>query len=235
MTLARTIKPESVGGTESDRRSAQQDSPGSNQSRTHGRASVVIPANEELQEEERGATGTWGHEFKKIDSDVFRIGFANPQGLSVEGCPGDNRCNRCKDCFLRKELQRGQFSVFGFNEVNVAWKNIPEKDNLYQRTSTWFQTRPKINSAYYKEYKRQGCDHDATKRQMGGVSLWSIEQGVNRHMNQGADHLGRWAWSQYRGSNGKTLRVITAYRLHENKVDPGSVWAQQDTYFRSVG
>jgi hypothetical protein len=43
--------------------------------------------------------------------------------------------------------------------------------------------------------------------------------------------LGRWAWTQYRGRNKVSQRVVTAYRPGRNTTGAMSVWNQQRSYF----
>jgi CubicO group peptidase (beta-lactamase class C family) len=79
-----------------------------------------------------------------------------------------------------------------------------------------------MNSAHLRTKVR-----DST--QFGGVSVWSINAAAHRVMKSGADDMGRWAWTRYRGRGGVTIRVVAGYRPVENKTGPMSVWNQQKT------
>jgi hypothetical protein len=67
----------------------------------------------------------------------------------------------------------------------------------------------------------------------GGVTLWNINKAAHRVTTSGqdTDGLGRWAWTQYRGRNQVSLRVVTAYRPVRNTTGAMSVWNQQRSYF----
>jgi hypothetical protein len=71
------------------------------------------------------------------------------------------------------------------------------------------------------------------RSQYGGVTLLSINKAAHRVTRSGQDTagLGRWAWTQYRGRNNVSLRVITAYRPVRNTAGAMSVRSQQRSYF----
>ncbi|HEY9818008.1 MAG TPA: hypothetical protein V6D20_19695, partial [Candidatus Obscuribacterales bacterium] len=56
-------------------------------------------------------------------------------------------------------------------------------------------------------------DRKNTVLQWGGTGLMTFQDVAHRAFKSGQDPtgLGRWVWTQYRGINGITTRVISAY------------------------
>jgi len=71
--------------------------------------------------------------------------------------------------------------------------------------------------------------------QYGGTALFSIDKTAHRAFQRGSDKtkLGRWCWTRYKGKNGHTLTVITAYRPNPPG-GPFTVYAQHNNYFISI-
>ena len=145
------------------------------------------------------------------------------------GLPVDDDRKNPKMQEVRSYITHLKLDVVGLTECNAMWKNIPVHCRLQERTRGWWETLH-INSAYFAE-----CPTSA-RLIAGGVSLWSINKGAHRVMEQGQDPrgLGRWSWTKYRGQQGICLRVVVAYRPVLNKTGALSVWNQQKAFFESI-
>ena len=131
---------------------------------------------------------------------------------------------------LMRFVKQNDMDVIGLSECNLNWKHIQPADRLEERTIGWFESLH-ISTAYYATY------NTVQPYQFGGVSLWSVNQAAHRVMSKGVDTtgLGRWSWTRYRGRNGITLRVVSAYRPVLNKEGPTLVWNQQKTFWIKKG
>ena len=148
----------------------------------------------------------WGHNFvSQPPSDVFRIGLLNPGGIPIDVL-------NVKSNVLRQFITKIKVDAIGLIETNVNWRYASVSQRLPERTRGWWENLH-LNSACYENY------NNPHPSQPGGVSLWSINKGAHRVMEQGKDPrgLGRWAWTRYRGKNGVNLRFVAAYRPVLNK------------------
>ena len=171
----------------------------------------------------------WGHELRDPDPNSFRIGFLNHGGFPVLSCriPASQARNCiCKNCELRAFISQHRFDVIGLAESNLHWRNVPVEDRLQERTRQWWECIH-MSTAYFQKFNA------ASASQHGGVTLWSINKAAHRVTTSGqdTDGLGRWTWTQYRGRNNVSLRVVTAYRPVRNTTGAMSVWNQQRSYF----
>ena len=164
----------------------------------------------------------WGHNLVSQPSDTFRIGLLNPGGIPID-------LKNAKSTLLRQFITKTKMDVIGLIETNVNWRYAPINQRLPERTRGWWENIH-LNSACYENY------NNPQPAQPGGVSLWSINKGAHRVMEQGKDlrGLGRWAWTRYRGKGGVNLRYVAAYRPVLNKTGIISVWSQQRGYFDSI-
>ena len=119
--------------------------------------------------------------------------------------------------------------IVSFTEINVHWRMMEEEDRLYARMRTWFQSLH-MSLAYNR------TQYPTTPRQIGGVGIFSVNQASNRVLSCGNDpsNLGRWSWTIYRGKEGLSLQVITAYCPHDQGGDL-SVYGQHRHRFHEMG
>ena len=128
----------------------------------------------------------WGHNFVSQPSDTLRIGLLNLGGIPID-------LTNAKSKILRQFITKMNMDAIGLTETNVNWRYASVNQRLPERTRGWWKCI-NINSACYENYSNP---HPS---QPGGVSLWSINKGAHRVMEQGKDSrgLGRWAWTRYR-------------------------------------
>ena len=165
----------------------------------------------------------WGHNFvSQPPSDIFRIGLLNPGGIPID-------LMNAKSKVLRQFITKTKVDAIGLIETNVNWRYATVSQRLPERTRGWWENIH-LNTACYEKFANP---HPA---QPGGVSLWSINKGAHRVMEQGRDPrgLGRWVWTRYRGKGGVNIRFVAAYRPVLNKTGILSVWSQQRSYFDSI-
>jgi len=122
-----------------------------------------------------------------------------------------------------------RFDVVCLTENNLHWKNVPIQNRLYERTRGWWADLHQ-STAYYQNYVT------AEQAQVGGVSVWSMDKAAHRAMEQGKDArgLGRWTWTRYRGRQGRSLRIIAAYRPVRNETGALSAWSQQKAFLQNA-
>ena len=194
----------------------------SSQGSAQDRGSASLPPSLETTDSQHDKA--WGHFFvSQPPSDVFRIGLINPGGIPID-------LTNAKSKVLRQFITKVNMDAIGLIETNINWKHATVSQRLPERTRGWWENLHLNSACCYEEYSNP---HPA---QPGGVSLWSINKGAHRVMEQGRDPrgLGRWAWTRYRGRNGVNLRFVAAYRPVLNKAGIISVWSQQRGYFDSI-
>ena len=130
---------------------------------------------------------------------------------------------------LRKYISHHRFDTVCLTENNIHWKNIPVQNRLYERTRGWYQDLH-ISTAYYDAHETQEA------AQVGGVTIWSINKAAHRATEKGVDPrgLGRWAWTLYRGRQGRNLRIIAGYRPVKNETGALSAWSQHKAYLQDT-
>ena len=69
---------------------------------------------------------TWGHQIEDKDERYIRIAFRN-----INSLPQDKLHNK-NDIFIQ-EIRESQADIYCVNEVNIAWHNIDQGHNLYER------------------------------------------------------------------------------------------------------
>ena len=153
----------------------------------------------------------------------LRIAVLNFGGFPVD--PADP-----KNAKLRQYIADCSFDIVALLECNIHWQSLPIAARLPERTFGWFESQH-MNSAYFRGYPT------SEPSQVGGVSVWSLNQAAHRVMQTGEDPkgLGRWAWTRFRGRNGLTFRFVAAYRPVLNKTGALSVWNQQKTFLLEHG
>jgi Reverse transcriptase (RNA-dependent DNA polymerase) len=155
----------------------------------------------------------FGDQITKKDSNMLRIGFQNVGGFTLNK-------NKLKDNNIRYGIQKWEFDIFGFAEMNIDWRLQKEHDKLYYRTKGWFES-------LHLSYANNCTSSPLAPHQWGGTALFSINKAAHRVIDKGCDKskLGRWCWTRYRGKNNLTLTIITGYRPNPPS-GPLSVYAQ---------
>jgi hypothetical protein len=99
---------------------------------------------------------------------------------------------------------------------------------LYNRTRQWWES-------LHLSFAHNTTFPPSRVCQYGGTALFSIDKTAHRAFQRGSDKtkLGRWCWTRYKGKNGHTLTVITAYRPNPPG-GPFTVYAQHNNYFNSI-
>ena len=155
----------------------------------------------------------------------LRIGFQNFSGFS-------NKNHDPVDQSLRKWVTEQEFDVFGISETNLFWPNVKKELQMGERISGWWNPlTTRVSIAYNKQDKEFG--HYRT-RQYGGVAQISLGNAALKFQGSGRDprELGRWTWHWYKGTNNKSLRIITAYRpCQKLEASTQSVFTQQCKFF----
>jgi hypothetical protein len=137
--------------------------------------------------------------FKK--ENILRIGFQNFGGFPVKR-------SKLKEDLMRQGLKKWDFDVFGVTETNVDWRLFREEDKLPLRTRDWWDNQ-------HVCWAFNSTSAPFEPRQYGGTAVFSTNQAAHRVIEKGFDpsHLGRRAWTRYKGRGAHTLRIISAYRL----------------------
>lgn len=153
---------------------------------------------------------------------IFRIIGGNVGGLSPSPscqvgrpCPGG-----CKDCFLISKVLDLNAQVACWNEINLNWASLDETSRAHSRYPHWFPAC-QLRTSHLP-------GPSTIRRRFGGTMSWSINQAVHRLDNSksGTDSMGRWTWTYYRGRDGRSLVIVSAYRPVFNPASPGSVYNQ---------
>ncbi len=128
-----------------------------------------------------------------------------------------------KDELVRQFLEKWDVDVYGMTEPNVNWSKVKKKNNWWERTEPWFETRRL--AVAYNIHRGQL----AKKAQYGGTITLSRNEICHRGAKTGYDNsgLGRWSWISFRGKKNCTTRVITAYCAVYNMTGPNTVYSQQ--------
>lgn len=163
-----------------------------------------------------------GTEMAPKDENVVRILLQNVHGLPLWSSDAANNG-------VREGFEYTQADIYGMTEVNVHWRNLPDKDKLHERTASWFESRH-LSVAYNTTVRAK------RQRQYGGVAMISTNRLSNKAMGTSIDPsgLGRWCSTQFRGKGDLKLRVVTAYCPHDSGGDQ-SVYGQHRFNFNALG
>jgi hypothetical protein len=123
--------------------------------------------------------------------------------------------------------------VICLTETDVNWNKVTIHNRLHERFLGWWQ-KLSINVAHYASIPSKTITATSA-HQVGGVAQCSVNDGAARVVSHGQDGtgLGRWAWTQYQGKDGHSLRVVTAYRCNRSSSHAGSVYNQQKAYLEA--
>ena len=137
---------------------------------------------------------------------------------------------KAKNDRLRTFIKNYEFDIMGFQEPNLNWNKIRPKDQWDERTLGWWKDGHNTCKAFNTQ--------DVIQRpaQPGGCMVVSAHTARRKVIANGVDFrgLGRWAWTRYKGTQNKTLRVISAYRPGDN-AGAHTVYSQQKSYFDELG
>jgi len=135
---------------------------------------------------------------------------------------------KIKDSIIRRGITKWEFDIFGIAETNIDWRLVDEDMRLNSRTRQWWES-------LHLSFAHNTTFPGSRVCKYGGTALFSIDKAAHCAFQRGSDEtkLGRWCWTRYKGKNGHTLTVITAY--HPNPPGgPITVYAQHNNYFNSI-
>ena len=128
---------------------------------------------------------------------------------------------------IRRFLRQWEVDYFGGCEIHVNWKHAPS----YHRPQELFFSENLLCPILAHNIH----EDNHSPRQQGGTMAMAIGEMATRLHGQGTDPsgLGRWVWQVFRGKDGITTRIYTAYRPCLSQVRQlQTVYAQQKRYFR---
>ena len=149
--------------------------------------------------------------------DCIRIVSQNINGLGQSATSLKDQ--RLKNFAIDKEV-----NVLGIQEFNVCWNKVKNTNKVWDRFRGWKESC-NISVAF------NTFEKNAVRYQPGGTGIVSIDKMSHVWDTSGFDdkNLGRWAWTRYRGSMGRFMRVISMYRPVVN-TDYNSAYMQQLRY-----
>ena len=111
--------------------------------------------------------------------------------------------------------------VVCLNEPGRYWRNISPADAVPERFRGFWK-------ALHASVAYNTTAQQIENSQPGGAITLSVNQAAHRAYGRGYDDtgLGRWAWTRYRGKNGASLRIVSAYRPCLNKQGATTVYSQ---------
>ena len=175
---------------------------------------------------ERGRKGTatqrdnnhehWGNKIKNKNKNVVRLLLNNVNGI------GQHR-GGMKDELMREFITKWDVDIACITEPNVHWGKVPHKDNWYERSASWFQSR-RLAVAYHQKRGRL-----ATVNQYGGTMTMARDDISHRAIQSGYDEsgMGRWSYIRFRGKRKNVTRVMTCYCPNRSTTGPNTVYSQQ--------
>ena len=166
--------------------------------------------------------GHWGDLLRRKKGDNVRLLMHNTGGI---GFMAEERSKET----LKSEKLRGLCNLYnidlaGLYENNKDWRQVDQKNNIWNATSTWSENR------------RVQAANNITKPsnaefQVGGMAMVAFDDFVFGITKQGSDSrkLGRWVWMTVTGRNNCNTTIITCY-CPVKGTSPGSVYAQHLLY-----
>ena len=108
-------------------------------------------------------------------------------------------------------------------EPNVHWGKVKHKDNWFERSSGWFESR-RLAVSYHQKRGRL-----ATVNQYGGTMTIARNDISHRAVQSGYDSsgMGRWSYIRFRGKRKNVTRVMTCYCPNKSTTGPNTVYSQQ--------
>ena len=134
--------------------------------------------------------------------------------------------NQEKNKSIQEAIDRTHTDIIGMTETNLRWNKLPQQHQWIERTKgVWESSHHTIG--------HNTRDIGQSEFQPGGCITLSLGSACHRAESKGIDptKLGRWTWTRYKGINGITLRVITAYRpCNITGAGPSTVHSQHQRY-----
>ena len=158
----------------------------------------------------------WGNKLKKKEPGTVRLLLNNMNGIGAYR-------GGIKDESLRQFIKSNDVDIVCLTEPNVNWGKVKKKDNWYDRTGSWFESR-RLAVAYNKTRGRL-----ARRDQYGGTMTMAVDKISHRAVQSGYDYsgLGRWSYIRFKGKRSNVSRVITAYCPCRSKTGIHTVYSQQ--------
>ena len=174
---------------------------------------------------ERGSNGNskphdnsqeyYGDKLAKKSKNTVRVVLNNVNSIGLYA-------NGIKDELIREFMCKWDVDILGLTEANVHWGKVKKKDNWYERTESWFESR-RLAVAY-----NTTSGQLAKRGQYGGTITMARDDISHRAVQSGYDAsgLGRWSWITFKGKRNCTTRVVTAYCPVKNAKGVDTVYAQ---------
>ena len=158
----------------------------------------------------------WGNKMKTKNKKVVRLLLNNVNGI------GQHR-GGMKDEIMRDFMDKWDVDIACITEPNVHWGKVPNKDNWFERSAGWFESR-RLAVSYHQERGRL-----ATVNQYGGTMTLARNDISHRAVQSGYDPsgMGRWSYIRFRGKRKNVTRVITCYCPNRSTNGPNTVYSQQ--------
>ena len=141
----------------------------------------------------------WGDKMTHKYNRTLRVYFQNTNGL-----PSNDHWAEWNH--IISYLTKSQIDIGGFAEPNIKWTK--------QLTAS--AKRHLLAHSNPATLQTTSCDEPSKFRyQRGGVAMTTIGRMTGRIGDSGHDiqGLGRWTYTKYFGKEGRTLIVVTAYRV----------------------
>jgi exonuclease III len=128
-----------------------------------------------------------------------------------------------KDELMREFITKNRVDITCITETNVHWGKVPKKDNWYERSSGWFESR-RLAVSYHQKRGRL-----ATKNQYGGTMTLAKDDISHRAIESGYDSsgMGRWSFIRFRGKRKNVTRIFTCYCPNKSTTGANTVYSQQ--------
>ena len=119
----------------------------------------------------------WGNKMKTKNKKVVRLLLNNVNGI------GQHR-GGMKDEIMRDFMDKWDVDIACITEPNVHWGKVPNKDNWFERSAGWFESR-RLAVSYHQERGRL-----ATVNQYGGTMTLARNDISHRAVQSGYDPSG---------------------------------------------
>lgn len=165
--------------------------------------------------------------FDKINrkwTQTLRLLFININGIPRLASDPVNK-------LILKAINKSEADIIGIAEHNSNFYQMDQQDSWFERTDEWWEGSKSVVAQNV---------HDTFPSPFlpGGVLSVALNKACHRckGVEKDPSGLGRWCTMVFRGSNGITLRVITAYRpCSINNPGPRTAWSQQERYLLDQG
>jgi exonuclease III len=154
-------------------------------------------------------------------ANVFRVAYGNINGFSA--VPHTNlKANELRYWFRHMEVD-----FFVGNEGKINWARMPHEGRLPElfRSENDLRAVAAFNS-----------NESFALKQYGGTFQLTMGQLASRVAETGVDdrNLGRWAWTQFKGRNGHSTRIVSVYVPCRSDGEE-TVYKQHQRHLRTIG